>query len=359
MLPPKSPGHRPSQTCSPAGATATRPSMGRSGSSMRLLADAGMSRMPVIRARSIRQTKRRGGSGSLSIRVRLSAATPLMPFGLHVGDRDVAIRRQLHDANDQRVARRGAFDGERTDFSRPGTGNLGVVVVARTGKRLGLDGVSGLDRQDRRPHRERGHACGRLVLVGLGRSGGSDEQEAGDGRDAHRPILTDRSGSRPLRFSQGAGRIGFETPEPPESRSPGRQPPSGSSRPRRWCRAPGLHPEQKAGDESRRPTLAASGEHAEPRSPSACAGAPGGARASEWPRVQPDADFGPTPGSGIRGHAVEAKGCQQQRQPAKEPTGWPAAAPASGRRRRPARAADTRTTAGGSPSSAHRHIGRQ
>jgi hypothetical protein len=47
-----------------------------------LLADPGMSSTPTIRARSICQMKRRPGSGSFRIRVRLSPATPLIPFGL-------------------------------------------------------------------------------------------------------------------------------------------------------------------------------------------------------------------------------------------------------------------------------------
>ena len=46
--------------------------------------------MPILRARSSRQTKRRAGSGSLSIRVRESPATALMPFGLTA---DTAVSR--------------------------------------------------------------------------------------------------------------------------------------------------------------------------------------------------------------------------------------------------------------------------
>jgi hypothetical protein len=82
MLPPKSPGQSPPQASSPAGATATRPSIGRSGSSIRLLAEPGMSSTPTMRVRSICQMKRRPASGSFNMRVRLSPATPLMPFGL-------------------------------------------------------------------------------------------------------------------------------------------------------------------------------------------------------------------------------------------------------------------------------------
>jgi hypothetical protein len=90
MLPPKSPGHSPGHAASPAGATATRPSIGRSGTSMRLLAEPGMSSTPSIRARSICQTNRRPGSGSFSILVRPSPATPLIPFGVTF---DTAISR--------------------------------------------------------------------------------------------------------------------------------------------------------------------------------------------------------------------------------------------------------------------------
>ncbi len=56
--------------------------MGLRGNSILFDADAGRSRMPTLRARSSVQTKRRAGSGSLSIRVRPSEATALMPFGL-------------------------------------------------------------------------------------------------------------------------------------------------------------------------------------------------------------------------------------------------------------------------------------
>jgi hypothetical protein len=49
---------------------------------MRFDAEAGMSRMPTLRERSRRQTKRRAGSGSLSMRVLASPATALMPPGL-------------------------------------------------------------------------------------------------------------------------------------------------------------------------------------------------------------------------------------------------------------------------------------
>ena len=43
-----------------------------------------------MRARSSRQVNARAGSGSLSMRVRLSPATPLMPPGLY---RDTAVSR--------------------------------------------------------------------------------------------------------------------------------------------------------------------------------------------------------------------------------------------------------------------------
>ena len=82
MFPPKLPGHRPPQASSPAGATATRPSIGWSGISMRFEREFGRSSMPTFRCLSSCQTQRRAGSGSFIIRVRPSAASPAMPVGL-------------------------------------------------------------------------------------------------------------------------------------------------------------------------------------------------------------------------------------------------------------------------------------
>ncbi len=56
--------------------------MGRSGISICFTAEFGRSMMPTFFARSSFQTKRRAGSGSFSSRVRLSAATPLIPPGV-------------------------------------------------------------------------------------------------------------------------------------------------------------------------------------------------------------------------------------------------------------------------------------
>ena len=56
MLPPKFPGQSPSKAASPAGATATRPSIGRSGTVIDLVALPGRSTVPVMRSRSRRQT---------------------------------------------------------------------------------------------------------------------------------------------------------------------------------------------------------------------------------------------------------------------------------------------------------------
>ena len=56
MLPPKSPGQRPPNSSAPSGATATRPSIGRSGIVAVFVALVGSSTVPVIAVRSSRQT---------------------------------------------------------------------------------------------------------------------------------------------------------------------------------------------------------------------------------------------------------------------------------------------------------------
>ena len=56
MLPPNGPGHRPPNASSPAGATATRPSIGASGTVIDFIRLPGRSTVPVMRWRSSRQT---------------------------------------------------------------------------------------------------------------------------------------------------------------------------------------------------------------------------------------------------------------------------------------------------------------
>ena len=104
MLPPKLPGQSPPNASSPDGATASRPSMGLSGISIDFDAEFGRSRMPTLRARSSRQTKRRAGSGSLSMRVRESPATALMPLGFTADTAVSRFGRSLKDPDDERVA---------------------------------------------------------------------------------------------------------------------------------------------------------------------------------------------------------------------------------------------------------------
>ena len=167
MLPPKLPGHIPPNASSPAGATATRPSIGLSGSSMRLLADSGRSRMPVMRCAIDPPDEspfRQRLVEDACARVAGDRADPRAP---QMGNRDVAIRRQLQDAHDERVARRRALDVEGPDLSRPGTRLLRVVVVARLRERLCVDDVAGLDAKHGLAHGKRRHTLCRHEFPGL------------------------------------------------------------------------------------------------------------------------------------------------------------------------------------------------
>ena len=56
-----------------------------------------------------------------------------MLVGGDVGDRDIAIGRELEDAHDERVAGRRSFDQERADFSGPRPGDLGIGNSYRPG----------------------------------------------------------------------------------------------------------------------------------------------------------------------------------------------------------------------------------
>ena len=153
MLPPKLPGHSPPQASWPAGATATRPSIGRSGNSMRLLAELGRSRMPTLRARSSCHTKRRAGSGSLSMRVRLSPATALMPLGTTAETAVSRLGRSRTIFTTSVSAVRQALDEERADLTGPRAAGP-FVVVARLREGVRLDDVARLDAEDRLAHRE-------------------------------------------------------------------------------------------------------------------------------------------------------------------------------------------------------------
>ena len=113
------------------GATATRPSIGRSGSSMRLLAELGRSRMPTLRVRSSCQTKRRAGSGSFSMRVRLSPATALMPLGTTAETAVSRLGRSRTIFTTSVSSGVGAFDVERPDLAGPWPARPFVVVAGR------------------------------------------------------------------------------------------------------------------------------------------------------------------------------------------------------------------------------------
>ena len=179
MLPPKSPGQRPSNAASPSGATATRPSIGRSGIVAVLLALPGRSTVPVI-ALAVEPphvaAAREGVVQERGARVRnqRSEATALGR------DRGVAVRTHLQDLDHERVARLGAFDRDRPHLARPLAARLLVPLAP---ERLALQDVAGLHGQHRLAHGERRIAHARAQTVRLGARRPRPKQDAGRERE--------------------------------------------------------------------------------------------------------------------------------------------------------------------------------
>ena len=148
------------------------------------------------------------GSGSFSIRVRLSPATPLMPFGttLEIATSRFGVSFRMRTTSVSPGAAPSMWKGPTSPGHGPG--DLGIVVVARPRERLGLDGVAGLDRQDRRPHRERGHAGDRLELVSFG----------GNGNGAGENRVDDSSSEKRMSDDAPIGPIANQDPAPNDRR---------------------------------------------------------------------------------------------------------------------------------------------
>ena len=114
-------------------------------------------------SRSSRQTKRRAGSGSFSMRVRESPATALMPFGLTADTAVSRFGRSRTILHDQGVV---AASHLRCRTGRPRRARAAglLVVVAGLRERARLDDGARLQAQHRRTHGERRHACCRFEI---------------------------------------------------------------------------------------------------------------------------------------------------------------------------------------------------
>ncbi len=144
MLPPKLPGHSPPNTSVPAGATARRPSIGRSGTSIRLDAEFGRSRMPMFRAAielPDEAARRQRIVEHPRARVPCHGTDAVRTDRRHRG---VTIQLDLEDLDDERIVGGGAFDMEWTDFAGPGAARA-LVVVARLREAAALDNRTRLD----------------------------------------------------------------------------------------------------------------------------------------------------------------------------------------------------------------------
>ena len=153
MLPPKLPGHSPPQASCPAGATATRPSIGRKRQLDALARGIGQVEDADV-ARPIQLPDEAAGRQRIVQDARaIVTGDGADAVGHHRGDRRVAIGSHPHDLHDQRIGRRQAFDVERADLAGPWAARP-FVVVARRREGIRLDDVTRLDTEDRVAHRE-------------------------------------------------------------------------------------------------------------------------------------------------------------------------------------------------------------